>query len=91
MNFFDSVFYLHKECCLIGIVLNLLIAFGRAVIFTPFTLPIQEHWEGFHFFDVLLNLFRQRSEVVIEVFTLVRFISRLIEAIVNGSKCMVSF
>ena len=43
---------------LMGIVLNLLIAFGRISIFTMLILPIQEHGRFFHFLVERIFLYR---------------------------------
>ena len=63
-----------KNCVgiLIGIALDLLIAFGKMTIFTMLILPIHEHGRSLHFLrEDFFNFFLQRvGFLVIEIFYL---------------------
>ena len=48
-----------------GIVLNLLVAFGKTVIFTMLILLIQEHGRSFHFSDIFITFFLQRLKELV--------------------------
>ena len=80
---------------LMGIALNLYIAFGKIAIFTTLILPTQEHGRSFHFSGVVFNFFLQRFKVlVIQVFhCLIRVTPRyfiLFVAIVKGVVSLIS-
>ena len=79
---------------LIGIALNLLIAFGRIVIFTILILPIQEHGISLHLFVSSLISFISVLREYRSFVSLGRFILRhliLFVAVVNGIVSLISF
>ena len=79
---------------LIGIALNLSIAFGRIVIFTILILPIQEHGISLHLFVSTLISFISVLREYRSFVSLGRFILRhliLFVAVVNGIVSLISF
>jgi hypothetical protein len=80
---------------LMGIALNLYIAFSNMAIFTILTTPIHEHGISFHLLKSLISFFRDLKFLSYRTFTcLVRVIPRyfiLFVTIVKGVVSLISF